>query len=134
MLCSRIGILCSRCMLRRLLSRLARHHQSTCGYQAQYQAQQEQPPSLHDNCCCLPQPELEKHTHTKQFLHQPKFQPPRETQNHPLLFTKHKISHFKVVYSTDVLKSLLTTTRKEHTLIKLQPKTRPKKTGLGSLV
>lgn len=35
MLCSRIGILCS------MLSCLARQHQSTCGYQAQYQAQQE---------------------------------------------------------------------------------------------
>lgn len=85
MLCSRIGILCSRCMLRRLLSRLARQHHSTCGYQAQYQAQQEQPPSLHDNCCRLPQPELEKNTHTKQFLQRPKFQSPKKTQTHTLI-------------------------------------------------
>jgi hypothetical protein len=73
-------------------------------------------------------------------LQQPKFQSPKKNTNphfdvqNPLLFTKLKISHFKVVYSPDVLKSFLTTPRKEHTLIKLQPKTSPEKTGLGSLV
>jgi hypothetical protein len=82
-----------------------------------------------------------KKTHTKNSsCNNPSSTPPKKTQPHTLIcktpcFSQNsKSPNFKIVYSTDVLKSFLTTTRKEHTQIKLQPKTGSKKTGLGSLV
>lgn len=122
MLCSRIGILCSRCMLRRLLSRLARQHHSTCGYQAQYQAQQEQPPSLHDNCCRLPQPELEKNTHTKHSsCNDPSSNPPKKHK--PTLWFAKPLAFYKtqnLPLQNRLLHRCIITT-----LIKHQPKNTP---------